>query len=496
MKKFITGALAAALTLAFAIPTFACTGTYVGKYMTEDGSRMVARTEDIGGGHTKRFEVIPRTTYKNGEYFVDEQTGFKYPQPTVAYKYTAVPDSEVEDDGIYAEIGFNEYGVAVDATVSASPNEEVLAVDPLVDDGLREANIPTIVLPRVQTAREGVELIASIVEEQGAAEGNVLMIADKNEAWYMEIYSGHRYAAIKMPDDVVSVFPNCFMLDYVDLSDTENVIASADLIDFAKENGFYKEYNGKFHAALSYGEELTTGNRDRLWGGINFLAPELNIPYDAEVFPLFFKPSEKIALKDVMELQRYRYEGTERDPETATDEVRVIGTERQAECHILQFKDEYPTELGGVMWMTMGNAEHSVYLPTYGNITETNEEYLVKTADYDANSAYWKFRSLSTLAELNREKYGQGVRDFWSTYEDMLIEKQEEADKEIVKLYESGFVSDAQKFATELGMSIADDAMEKADTMFNELMQYVATEAGRANKNPYTPSITLENTAE
>ena len=66
MKKFIAGALAAALTLAFAIPTFACTGTYVGKYMTEDGSRMVARTEDIGGGHTKRFEVIPRTTYKNG----------------------------------------------------------------------------------------------------------------------------------------------------------------------------------------------------------------------------------------------------------------------------------------------------------------------------------------------------------------------------------------------------------------------------------------------
>ena len=493
MKKLISGVIALAMALTSAMPVFACTGTYVGKYMSEDGSRMVARTEDIGGGHTKRFEVIPATTYKNGEYFVDEQTGFKYPQPKEAYKYTAVPDSEVEDDGIYAEIGFNEHGVAVDATVSASANEAALAADPLVSDGLREANIPTIVLPRVKTAREGVELIASIVETQGSAEGNVLMIADKNEAWYVEIYTGHHYAAIKMPDNVVSVFPNCFMLDYVDLSDTENVIASDDLIDFAKENGFYKEYNGKFHAALSYGEELETGNRDRLWGGINFLAPELNIPYDAEVFPLFFKPSEKISLKDVMELQRYRYEGTERDPETATDEVRVIGTERQAECHILQFKDEYPTDLGGLMWLAMGNAEHSVYLPTYGNITDTNEEYKVKTADYDSNSAYWKFRGLSTLAELNREKYGQSVRDFWSKYEDELIAKQEETDKVLIDLYEENQITTAEKYATELGMSIADDAMEKADTIYNELMAYIATEAGRANKNPFTPSIAEES---
>lgn len=42
-------------------------------------------------------------------------------------------------------------------------------------------------------------------------------------------------------------------------------------------------------------------------------------------------------------------------------------------------------------------------------------------------------------------------------------------------------------------MSIADDAMEKADTIYNELMAYVATEAGRANKNPFTPSIAEES---
>ena len=183
---------------------------------------MVAGTEEISAAHAKQYVVIPRKNYSAGEMFVDEGNGFTYPQPQTAYKYTMVPDSEVEEDGIFGEIGFNEYGVSVDATVSAGANEKALAADPLVENGLREANMVSVLLPRIKTAKEGVELVAKIVKEKGTAEGNILTIADSKEVWYIEIYTGHRFAAYKAPDNMAAVYPNCFMLGNVEMSDTAN----------------------------------------------------------------------------------------------------------------------------------------------------------------------------------------------------------------------------------------------------------------------------------
>ena len=68
--------------------------------------------------------------------------------------------------GIFDEAGFNEYGVSISATVSASANDKIQKVDPYVKDGLAESGLTSIVLPSVKTAREGVELIAKIVEEK------------------------------------------------------------------------------------------------------------------------------------------------------------------------------------------------------------------------------------------------------------------------------------------------------------------------------------------
>ena len=68
-----------------------------------------------------------------------------------------------------------------------------------------------------------------IVEEKGAAEGNIVTIADKEGIWYMEILSGHQYVAILFPEDRYAVFPNTFFLGHVDFSDKERTIASKDV---------------------------------------------------------------------------------------------------------------------------------------------------------------------------------------------------------------------------------------------------------------------------
>lgn len=489
---FITMALALVMVVGSFSNVFACTGTYVGKKVSENGSTLVARTEDIGSAHPKSVVVYPARDHASGTMYESEITNFKYPNPVHTYKYFAVPDSDGNnDDGIYDEVGFNEHGLSISATVSADIREEINFIDPLVEDGLREADTATLVLSRCKTAREGVELIAKIVDEKGSAEGNITMIADKDEVWYMEIVSGHQYAAIKLPDDVVAVIPNCLMLDYVDVNDKENVIASKNLISMPKENGLIKNRNGKFSVRRTYAPEMIDYDRARIWGGQHFLAPSKNLPYEAD-FELFFKPDKKVSVKDVMELQKYRYEDTTRNtnlPENQTEEntVRPIGIERQAECHIFELKDTFPKNAPGILWLSLGNAEHNVYLPYFPNIDKVPEQYSNRSHYFDENQAFWVFRAQATLAELNREKYGTNVRKYWTNYQDELLKEQEIKNQEFLKLYNQDSKM-AVNFANDEINRIGMQAYDKAKKMYSELFKYVANEAGRPSEEKFMPS--------
>ena len=172
----------------------ACSAFIVGKDLTADGSTLFGRTEDYpyapdGGRHNQNYVVVPAKTYKDGDKIEDESNGFTYPHLANEMKYTAVYDSDRDNgsNGNFAAHGFNELGVAMTATVSATPNDKVLKEDPLVKDGLPEASLVDLALPRAKTAREVIETVAKVLDEKGSAEGNIIVAADKNELWYMEI---------------------------------------------------------------------------------------------------------------------------------------------------------------------------------------------------------------------------------------------------------------------------------------------------------------------
>ncbi|CDZ74746.1 putative dipeptidase B [Peptoniphilus sp. ING2-D1G] len=493
MKKIISFMLAFVMASALVTNTaLACTSTYVGNKVSENGSTLVARTEDISGAHPKSFVAYPAQEYKEGTEFVDVLTGFTWPQPLKSLSYIAVPDSAGElDDGIYDEVGYNEKGVAITATESASYNDHIEAIDPLVEAGLREANITTLVLSQATTAREGVELLAKIIEEKGASEGNTLMIADQEETWYMEILSGHQYAAMKLPKDKVAVMPNCFMLDYVDVNDTENYITSKDLYNLPKSHNLIQTVDGKFSVRKTYGPELSKYNRARIWGGYNLLAPSIKLSYDApqEDYKLLFTPDKNISVKEVMNLQRYRYEGTALDANLPENkDVRAIGVPSQVECHIIELKEGFPKEIPGILWLAMGNCEHNVYVPYFPNLTKIPEAYSKKSLEFDDTQAYWQFRALTMLSELDRERYGKSVREYWDKYEDNLLKTQELRDKKFLTLYhqdKAKSVVYANDLAEELGM----DALNKAKIMYGELMEYVIANSTRTQKNPFKTSL-------
>ncbi|MGX7108872.1 C69 family dipeptidase [Facklamia miroungae] len=314
MKKLLTSMMAMlSAGVLLTQPIAACTGVYVGKDLTEDGSVIFGRTEDLEQSHNKTFVVVEATENEEGAKLVDEYTKFEFELPAESYKYFAVPDTTPEW-GLYYEAGYNEYGVAMDATTTTYTNDEVLAVDPLVENGLSEGIMTTVVLGHVKTAREGVELLASIIDEKGSSEGNGLIIADKNETWYMEILSGHQYAAMKLPDDMFAVFPNSFFLETVDVEDTENVIASADLIKTAEEAGTYVEEEGMIRVADSYAAEIDPGSISRYWSGVKTLDPDAEVSLDDTEFPFLHSTDKTITLDDVMSLQRNRLEDTDYIP--------------------------------------------------------------------------------------------------------------------------------------------------------------------------------------
>ena len=479
-KKFFSWAIPALmlLTLFPFQAVSACTGFIIGKDLTTDGSTLYGRTEDLEPNHNKNFVVRERKYNKAGDKFVDETNGFSFDLPAVSYKYTAVPDVTPEQ-GVFDEAGFNEEGVSISATVSASANDDIQKVDPYVKDGIAESALTSVVLPHVKTAKEGVELLAKIVREKGAAEGNIVTIADKTGVWYMEILSGHQYAAIKFPDDKYAVFPNTFFLGSVDKNDTENTILSADLEKIAQDAGTYKEINGSFHVAQSYNPPLAEADRSRVWSGIKALDPNADVQYDDEYFELMHSTSDKLSLRDAMNLQRNRLEGTDFKPQdqmeldgkgipdkTKADPVYKypISNPNVMEAHIFQLKDNLPANTGGgILWLAMGSPRNAPYLPYYGNISNTSQPYQEMSTAYNENSWYWTVSRINDLVAKYPELFEDGsIRSEIERMESQWMEEQPAHDNEQISLSEQ---------PEQASLKATKDSMERADSVFKRLKE-------------------------
>lgn len=479
-KKFFSWAIPALmlLTLFPFQAVSACTGFIIGKDLTTDGSTLYGRTEDLEPNHNKNFVVRERKYNKAGDKFVDETNGFSFDLPTVSYKYTAVPDVTPEQ-GVFDEAGFNEEGVSISATVSASANDDIQKVDPYVKDGIAESALTSVVLPHVKTAKEGVELLSKIVREKGAAEGNIVTIADKTGVWYMEILSGHQYAAIKFPDDKYAVFPNTFFLGSVDKNDTENTILSADLEKIAQDAGTYKEINGSFHVAQSYNPPLAEADRSRVWSGIKALDPNADVQYDDEYFELMHSTSDKLSLRDAMNLQRNRLEGTDFKPQdqmeldgkgipdkTKADPVYKypISNPNVMEAHIFQLKDNLPASTGGgILWLAMGSPRNAPYLPYYGNISNTSQPYQEMSTAYNENSWYWTVSRINDLVAKYPELFEDGsIRSEIERMESQWMEEQPAHDSEQISLSEQ---------PEQASLKATKDSMERADSVFKRLKE-------------------------
>ena len=497
----------------------ACCGFIIGRQLTKDGTTLFGRTEDYpyypnGGKHNKNYVVVDAKNYKEGDQLEDESNGFTYPHAASEMKYTATYDSARGDgsNGAFGEHGFNEAGVSMTSTVTAIPNKKVLKTDPLTENGIPEAAMLDVVLPRVKSAREGVEFLAKVIEEKGSAEGNVVVFADQNETWYMEILSGHQYVAVKVPEDKYAVFANTYYLGHVDLNDKENVIASKDVEKVAKESGNYKtDKDGNFHIAKSYGpEKYAEGDRSRTYAGITLLDPNSKVTYEDDEYELFRSPTDpnkKFTLEDAFALQRNRFEhlngrfvpddqiGVKKQGDNGSnDTVRkdqykyALGNENVIDAHVYQINPNLPKSFGGTVWLGMGPSRNTPYVPFYGNVKDTYKAFKPQTATYDPNSWYWTVWHIDQMAINNQDLFGKSIQNHWKALEEQLIIEQKVSDSKYAALKAD------EAAAKTVEDKVTEDALARSERLFKQFKQYESElsatlkEAGRTD-DPYRASL-------
>lgn len=453
MKKFnklgVSILTALSLFVAVALPAQACTGVIIGSDLTEDGSLIFGRTEDLEVNHNKVYKVHEKGEYKEGDKLkdvsYDEENGYEFVFPHDSYSYSSVSDTTPEY-GIFDEAGYNEMGLIADMTVSASANEDILEVDPYLDGenegepiGISEGVLTTVVLGTCDTALDAVKLVADEVATKGSAEGNGFVVADANELWYVEIYSGHQFVAMKYPKDKFSVFPNAFWLNQVELTKGEetdnyiisedgNYIYSKDIFETAKKANTFKgdEESNTIDLLASYAEkDLADSNRSRVCSGILAINPDADVDMDTEVYD-FLQDTDQTSLtvKDAMNFTRNRLENIDKEAEDlGRGDLYPIGNRNTMESHIFQIPKDADPEKPGVMWLTLGSPLVQPYVAYYPNQTKAIDQAENETNDPDPqNSNYWLAMDNLHMVEANRDEFMEIVNPKVDELEETFIE--------------------------------------------------------------------------
>lgn len=409
-----------------------CTSILIGKYASDRGYTIIARNEDCATGGTNKLIFPMRDpfyTSLNGYWILGN--GLKVDVPDKAYRYCSLPDADgikekaedtdIGDHYFFEARGINEKGVAMSATNSMGINMKAKLADETVSPGIDESVITTLILPQIESALDGVELLGKYVEKYGASEANGICFSDANEVWYMEIGSGHHWIAVKVPDDSYLIVANSMRIHDVDLEDTENVRCSKNIYEFVKNNHLLDDPDKKsfnFSAAFGFQEKMDDPegnpfyNVDRIWLAQHILNPNTkqNTRDLLHQYPLFMKPENKINLDTVAKILRADYRGTELEGKAD----RLIGTVKTVESHIIAINEKCLKNtsdcINGVIWQTIGTPIYSRYLCIIPEVTNISEPYCNGTNTYDKNSVFWTNQLIAACCSSLGQKYADDIR--------------------------------------------------------------------------------------
>ena len=445
------------LLLVLAVPLLAgaqgvskesCTSIMVGKYASTDGSVITSHTCD--GRYRTWMAVEPAQKARKGRThtvrkgtmhtaFRDDTTGVRavgqiaMEGATYAYLNTAYPC-------------LNEHQLAIGETTFGGPDT---LQNP--DGWFQIEELERVALMCCTTARQAIELIASLVKQYGYGDGGeCITIADRREVWQMEIIGcgkdaiGGVWAAQRVPDDHVAVSANIPRIgrlqrgsrDFMCSDNVEEVALRYGLWDGKDDFVFWRAFNASYAGGKNF--------REREWFILNSLAPSQHFTMDMDELPFSVKPDEAVDVRDVMRLLRSTYEGTDMD---MTKNLRVVNrhgdtvaspvanpwmtgamqqtlnmiapgtvdfrrTVSVAWCSysfVAQLRDWLPDAVGGVCWMAVDNPGQSPRVPIFCGTTQLPEAYeMCGQKSYNPDAVLWQFRRANKLATVQWQATKEG----------------------------------------------------------------------------------------
>ncbi len=480
---------------------YACYAVIAGKNATADGSVLFAHSELNSGQRFLNFRVVPRIKYEPGAV-IQLTNGGIYPEVSESYSFIWSENFGMRGSDSY----INEWGVACASdgtrTIEDSRDELIKRGD-IIDGGIGYM-LRRQVARRARTAREGVHIVGELIKRFGCNFlGVSLVIADPNEAWVVSMAGGQHWVAQRVPDDRVVVLANVNIIGEVNLQDTNNFLASPNLIEYAIIRGWYNPKSEKpFNYKDAFGKQgrgwfdIKYGCDARQWRG-QCLVTGKDIPLPIkENLPFSVTANRKMTVQDMRDILSDHLEGTEFDK---TDAYKLgsphdmissgdggICSQHDQENAIFQLRNWLPPEIGCIYWRTSSASCSGVLIPWYLGITKTPDSYYLQydleenltidfhfnppsgTFDYNPEKAYWVFNILENLVDLNYKKNIGKVREVWNEFEAREYAMQAVIDETALKLFKED-KNLCREFLTAYSSTQAIEAMEMAKKMNKKL---------------------------
>ena len=502
-----------------------CTSITVGKLASTDGSVITSHTDD---SHRTRswMDIQPAKDHKPGDMVSMYKRSADNTKAMPAYKHEKIGEiPQVEHTYQYLNSAYpsmNEKQLGIGESTFGG-REELQSDAGLIDC----QRLCQLMVERCATAREAIQMAGELVKEYGWNDyGEALTIADPKEVWHFEIVGagkgkvGAVWVAQRVPDDHISCNVNASTIKEIDLSKPDYFMASDNIYEVAKENGWWNE-NETFRFCYAYAPESRNaiGSRRREWRIFDLLAPSLKLDPNAQDYPFSIKPDKKVSLEDLVMVFKDYYEGTPYDMTRsikATDEngktiisplanpfmpydqleisnvsggwysvdhesgkIDFLGERTIARWYtmyatIIQCRDWLPDEIGGVVWLAQDNVATSVYVPVYCSVTDLPKSYKIpgRVNGYTRESAWWAFNRMGTLAAQRWGDMRHDVDAVWNPMQKDLFENQKSVEEEALKLYNKKkpqkTVEYLNKYSNDWANKVVDEAWKLGDFLWTK----------------------------
>lgn len=509
-KRLFATFLAVIAATAMAPVTDACTNIIVTRGASADGSNMVTYAADSHQLYGECY-FSPAADWAPGSMIdIYDWDGGMY-----RGKIAQVPHT-------FKTVGnMNEFQLTItETTYGGRPGLEN-------EDGIMDyGSLIYITLQRAKTAREAIYTIDALAQMYGyPSEGESFSIADKNEAWIMELIGkgeerGIVWVARRVPDGYISGHANQSRIHTFPLNDPENCLYSPDVISFARKKGFFSGKDSEFSFCDAYAPAdfgALRGCEARVWAAFNILCDgqftwedeggihsseskewlDFAMGYNSEhKMPLFVKPARKVSLRALSDVMRDHYENT---PMDMTQDVgagacstpyrwrpmgfevdgknyiheRAIATQQTGFWILCQSRPWLPDEIGGILWFGVDDAATSALTPIYTNVESISDHIRVGNGsmiEYSPTSAFWQNNKVTHFAYLFYDRVAPVIRKEIEKHENGCIARVAEDDAKALAMIQGGNRSQALAFLTEESKAMTSQLFNRWKELENELL--------------------------